>query len=47
MNGGSVTCSNTQPLLCNELGPCQVISSNFQVILGNLLGSLSGDLRQF
>ena len=36
-----------QPFLCNELGPFQAILGNFQALLGNLLGSFSGDFRQF
>ena len=38
---------NTQPFLCNELGPVQAILGDFQAILGNWLGPFSGDFRQF
>ena len=51
-------CANTQPFLCNELGPFQAIFrpfeailGNFQAILGNLLGPffqvISGNFTQF
>ena len=50
MNGTlpeGVRCANTQPFLCNELGPFQAILGNFQANLGNLLGPFSGIFRQF
>ena len=43
----SFRCANTQPFLCNELGPFQAILGNFQAISGNLLGPFSGIFRQF
>ena len=50
-------CANTQPFLCNELGPFQAILGNFQASLGNLFGpfqvisgnfqAISGNLGNF
>ena len=42
-----VRCANTQPFLCSDLGPFREILGTFQAILGNLLGLVSGDFRQF
>ena len=37
----SFRCANTQPFLCNEVGPFQVVSGNCQAILGNFQAILS------
>ena len=42
-----VRCANTQPFLCNELGPFQAISSNFQAICLGPFQVISDNSRQF
>ena len=42
--GGSLRCANTQPFLCNELGPAQGISGSFS---GNSRKSVWAVFRQF
>ena len=54
LNPFSVRCANTQPFLCNELGPFQAISGNFQAIfrqfawpLFGYFQAMLGNFRQF